>query len=104
MNEMNEPRTEGFERLKGRLFSYLVKRSVSEPAEGLEGIATQGLTVAFERFLHEVALCLVQSGALVSAGGVMVEQECKGESIAAVAGSPVVPGAGVMFAGGVENV
>jgi hypothetical protein len=82
MNEMKEPRTELFEKLKGRLFSYLVKGSVSEPPEALEGIPGQGLTVAFERFLHEVALCLSQEGALRSTAAVTVEKEAEVENAA----------------------
>ena len=97
--KMNEQRTELFERMKGRLLSYVVQRSVSAPREGLEGIPDQALTVAFERFLHEIVLCLIQGGVLSCIPGVMVDEEDNRESTAVCIGREVGSNSGSAVVG-----
>lgn len=91
MKEMNEPRTEGFEKLKGRLLSHLVRGSVLEPPEALSGIPGQGLTVAIERLVHEIVLCLLQGDVLaIVPCGDMASKEANRGSKAASCGRVVV--------------
>jgi len=86
---MIEQRTELFERMKGRLLSYVVQRSASAPREGLEGIPDQALTVAFERFLHEIVCCLIQGGVMPCLPGAVPDEGDKIETTAVCIGRGV---------------
>jgi hypothetical protein len=83
---MIEQRTELFERMKGRLLSYVVQRSPATPREGLEGIPGEALTVAFERFLHEIVLCLIQGGVMSFLPGAVPDEGDNSESAAVCSG------------------